>query len=195
MAYLVGAAALVFALRGGRLADRVVAAALAAMWLWTGAAYHLLHFAAVNPAAGLFGIAFLLQGLLFLGAAVSGRPLAFKAIRGGWRCGFGLFLVAYAAVLYPLLGRLAGHRWPEVPSFGVTPCPVTIFTFGVLLLSAARVPVWLLVVPALWSVIGGSAAVLLAVPQDWMLLLGGLGATAALIWRAPRPDQPGLRAV
>jgi len=189
-AYLVGAAALPFALRGGRLAGRVVPAALAAMWLWTGAAYHLLHFAAINPAARLFGGAFLLQGLLLLAAAASGRPLAFEPMRGGWRRGFGLFLVAYAAVLYPLLGRLAGHPWPEVPSFGVTPCPVTIFTFGVLLLARGRVSAWLLAVPALWAVVGGSAAVLLAVPQDWMLLAGGIAATTILLRGGPRRREP-----
>lgn len=189
-AYLVGAAALVFALCGGQLAGRVVPAALAALWLWTGAAYHLLHFAPINPAARLFGVAFLLQGLLFLAAAASSRALAFEPIRGGWRRGFGLLLVAYAAVLYPLLGRLAGHPWPEVPSFGVTPCPVTIFTFGVLLLTAAHVPAWLLVVPALWSVVGGSAAVLLAVPQDWMLLAGGIAATTILLRGGPRRREP-----
>ncbi len=190
VAYLLGAAALVFALRGGQLARRFVPAALAAMWLWTGAAYHLLHFAPINTAARFFGAAFLLQGLLFLAAAASSRALAFEPIRGGWRRSFGLLLVAYAAVLYPLLARLAGHPWPEVPSFGVTPCPVTIFTFGVLLLTAARVPAWLLVVPALWSVVGGSAAVLLAVPQDWMLLAGGIAATTILLRGGPRRREP-----
>lgn len=116
VAYLLGAAALVFALRGGQLARRVVPAALAAMWLWTGAAYHLLHFAPINTAARFFGAAFLLQGLLFLAAAASSRALAFEPIRGGWRRSFGLLLVAYAAVLYPLLARLAGAKLaPPVP--------------------------------------------------------------------------------
>jgi hypothetical protein len=57
---------------------------------------------------------------------------------------------------------------------------MTIFTFGVLLLASPPVPWWLLAIPALWAVVGGSAAVLLAVPQDWMLLVGGLAATAML---------------
>ena len=64
--------------------------------------------------------------------------------------------------------------WAELPAFGVTPCPVTIFTFGVLLLATRRVPVVLLVVPLLWSLIGGSAAFLLDIPQDWLLLVSGV---------------------
>ena len=186
-AYAAGGAAFVLAGRGGASAGCWVAGVLAAMWLWTGIGYYLLHFAPINSAARLFGAAFVLQGALLALAALQGRWLAFDAPVSGWRAGFGHFLVGHAAMLYPLLGRLVGHDWTEVPSFGVTPCPMTIFTFGLLLLARPEVPWWLLVVPAAWSLIGGSATVLLAVPQDWMLLLGGLGATATLIraaWRS-----------
>lgn len=87
----------------------------------------------------------------------------------------GWTLIAYAAVLYPLIGLWSGHSLEEVPMFGITPCPVTIFTFGPLLL-ARPVAWWLLVIPFLWSLIGGSAAFLLEVPQDWVLALSGLAA-------------------
>jgi hypothetical protein len=82
--------------------------------------------------------------------------------------------VAYAAVLYPLIGIAAGHHPSELPMFGVTPCPVTIFTFGLLLLTRSPPPLYLLVIPTLWSLIGGSAAILLRVPQDWLLLVSGI---------------------
>lgn len=182
VAYALGIVALVSAPRGGTWPARIVAAVLAAMWLWTGVAYHLLHFTAINPAAWLFGAAFLVQGTAFLAVAARGRGLAFALGGGGSRRVFGLVLIAYAAVLYPLLGRVAGHPWAEIPAFGVTPCPMTIFTFGMLLLAFAPVPWWLLVIPALWAVVGGSAAVLLAVPQDWVLLVGGLAATTFLVF-------------
>ncbi|MDH3195550.1 MAG: DUF6064 family protein, partial [Hyphomicrobiales bacterium] len=76
----------------------------------------------------------------------------------------------FAALLYPLWGWLAGHAWPQTPMFGVAPCPTTIFTVGVLLLGPWHAVRWLLVVPALWTVIGGSAAILLNVPQDFGLI-------------------------
>jgi len=59
--------------------------------------------------------------------------------------------------------------------FGITPCPVTIFTLGLLLL-AAPMPRGLLAIPFLWSLVGGSAAFLLGVPQDWVLLIAGIAA-------------------
>lgn len=70
-----------------------------------------------------------------------------------------------------------------MPTFGVTPCPVTPFTFGILLLSPGT-PWWLLVVPAAWSLVGGSAAYRLRVPQDWVLLAGVLAVVPIL--RSPR---------
>ena len=47
--------------------------------------------------------------------------------------------------------------------FGVTPCPVTIFAFGVL--AAKPLPRLVLVIPLAWSLIGGSAAVLLGIAR------------------------------
>ena len=64
--------------------------------------------------------------------------------------------------------------------FGIAPCPVTVFTFGLLLLTTEWVPRRLLVIPVVWSVIGGSAAFLLAIPQDWPLLVSGVTVLALL---------------
>ena len=61
-----------------------------------------------------------------------------------------------------------------MPMFGITPCPVTIFTFGLFLLASSAVPRSLMVIPVVWSLIGGSAALLLHVPQDWFLLFSGI---------------------
>jgi hypothetical protein len=77
-------------------------------------------------------------------------------------------------------GSFVRHAAAALPSFGVTPCPVTIFTFGCLLLTTAPVPWWVLVVPVLWSLVGGSAAFLLRVPQDMVLLVSGLGSVLLL---------------
>jgi hypothetical protein len=91
--------------------------------------------------------------------------------------------VAYAAIIYPVIGIATGHAYPEMPMFGVTPCPVVIFTFGLLLLTVRPVPRWLLVVPFIWSLIGGSAAILLQVPQDWLLLFSGAITVPLLVLR------------
>lgn len=57
-----------------------------------------------------------------------------------------------------------------MPVFGVAPCPTTIFSIRILLTGTWQVARWLLIFPGLWAAIGGSAAILLAVPQDYALL-------------------------
>lgn len=184
-AYLLGAGIVLALLRPSRRSDGFVGAGLALMWIWTGLAYHASFFAAINRAAMGFAALFVVQGLLFAHAALVRADFPAAAHRGpaSW---FGWALVAYAAVVYPLIG-LAGHGYPTMPTFGITPCPVTLFTFGVLLVARGPMPRRLLVIPLLWSLIGGSAAFLLGVPQDWPLLIGGLLLTPWL-WR--RPSSP-----
>lgn len=154
-------------------AGRLSSAVLALMWLWTGIAYHWIYFRPINPAAAGFGALFLIQaGLLAYHAVFRSEPAFHRRDRLAEWVGFGL--IGYAMVLYPLLGAAAGHTYPAAPTFGITPCPVTIFTFGVLLVTARSVPWWLLAIPLLWAAIGGSAAVLLAIPEDWMLPVAGM---------------------
>lgn len=173
VAYLLGMVMVGMVVRPSRAGNRLIGMGLALMWAWTGIAYHGLFFSTINKAALLFGVLFVVQGgLLFYMAVLrgrmdfgtSGRPAAWL----GWA------FVIYAVVLYPLLGMWAGHRYPEMPMFGVTPCPVTIFTFGLLLLTTTPVSRWLLIIPLFWSLLGGSAAALLGVTQDWLLLLSGI---------------------
>lgn len=180
VAYLLGLAMVVALLRPSRRTDAVVGAGLALMWIWTGVAYHAAFFAAINKAASGFAALFVVQGLLFAHAALVRADLRWVPRHGpvAW---LGWALVAYSAVIYLLIG-LVGHGYPSMPMFGVTPCPVTLLTFGVLMLAQGPVPRRLLVIPFLWALVGGSAAFLLAVPQDWPLLIGGLLVTP-LLWR------------
>lgn len=173
LAYLLGLSMVLLLLRPSPAGSRAIAAGLVAMWAWTGIAYHWAYFSTINKAALGFGALFVIQAAVFLYVGVLRDRLRFGAASGplAW---LGWAFVGYAAVLYPLLGLGLGHPLAEIPMFGVTPCPVTIFTFGVLLLASSPVSRWVLVIPFLWSLVGGSAAFLLGIPQDWLLLVSGL---------------------
>lgn len=127
----------------------------------------------VPARGGVDGALFVLQAGVFFHAGVVRGHLKFGR-RDGASAWLGWALIAYATVAYPLLGKLAGHEYPGMPMFGITPCPVTIFTFGLLLLATAPVSRRVLAIPFVWSLVGGSAAFLLNVPQDWLLLVSGL---------------------
>lgn len=163
-----------------RAGNRVIGAGLAAMWTWTGLAYHGAFFAEINKAAVLFALLFVLQGGWISHTAILRERVRFGS-PGGAAAWLGWALVYYAAVAYPVIGIWTGHQYPEMPMFGITPCPVTLFTFGLLLLTTGPLPRSLLVIPLIWSLIGGSAAFLLHMPQDWPLLVGGVAAAVLLL--------------
>jgi len=180
-AYLFGIV-VVLLFRPSRSSDRIIAGVLAAMWVWTGIVYHGLFFALINTAAYLFGALFVFQGGFLAYAGIQHDRLRF-GFQSGLAAWVGAAFLFYAAVLYPLIGMATGHAYPEMPMFGVTPCPVTIFTFGMLLLTTQRLLRWLLVIPFVWSLIGGSAAMGFGITQDWLLLVSGIIAVPLIVLR------------
>lgn len=162
-------------------ANRIVALLLAGLWWWTGDVYHWLFFSRINRAAWLFGLLFMTQGALFFILGVVRKELQFQ-VRWDARGILGGAFIVYALLLYPMLGQMLGHMYPAAPTFGA-PCPITIFTFGMLLWLEGKVKLWLLVIPLLWSLLGLSAAVSLGMLEDFALPLAGLITVALSVWR------------
>ena len=149
--------------------DRWISGLLAVHWAWAAVAYHIAFFTRINPAAWLFASIFLLQAALFLWlGAIRGR-IAFTSSRTSWTV-IGWLLVGFA-LLYPGINAVEHGTIVRIPTFGV-PCPTTIFTVGLLLMSKPRTRA-LAIVPIVWSGIGGSAALLFGVKADYALLLAG----------------------
>jgi hypothetical protein len=155
-----------------------LAALLAVHWAWSGVAYHARAFAAINPAAPLFAVLFLVQALAFVWSGVIRGRLAF-AWGGSWRHRLAALLLL-AAIAYPGVAWVTVNAWPRVPTFGV-PCPTTLFTAGCLLAAVPPVPRRLLVIPVLWSLVGGSAALLLGIRIDLMLFVAGAGLSVLVV--------------
>jgi hypothetical protein len=151
-----------------------------------GVAYHFAFFTGINPAAWMFGAAYLAAAGLFAWHASAGK-LRF-ARPAGANGATGLAVISYALVGYPTIGWLAGHAYPYMPTFGL-PCPTTIFTLGVLLLARGPVSLWLLVVPFAWTIIGTVAAVKLGVIQDLGLPVAAVIVASVLASRVRRPPR------
>jgi hypothetical protein len=165
--------------------SRTLSLFLGVLWVWNAVAYHALFFTRINPAAWLFAALFVVQAGLFFWPA-AGRRIEYLSSTG-WRRRVGLGLVAYA-LAYPFLTIALGHSYPETPTFGV-PCPTAILTIGVLVSGRGQIPLTLAIVPIVWGFIGGSAAVLLAVPTDYVLLGGGILLSAILVAQRVQPGR------
>ena len=159
---------------------RVPLVVLSFLWIWSGAVYQIGYFSGINSLANVFGGAFILQGVLFLIAAARGASLSAVPF-AGWRIYIGAVFIVFALFVYPGLGTIFGHSFPRTPTFG-HPCPLSIFTFGLLLWIGGSVPKYLVVIPLLWSLVGTSASVLFGVWEDISLLVAGIVSASLLLW-------------
>jgi hypothetical protein len=166
---------------------KTVSLILAMFWIWMGLVYHLWFFSDINGAALIFALFFALQGGLFLIAGVLRNNLRFR-FRPNLFGSIGSAFLIYALIIYPALGFWFGHRYPVAPTFGL-PCPTVIFTFGILLWTDRRVPLYLLVIPLAWSFLGFWAAVSLGMTEDYGLLGAGLFGSLSVILRDRFSDK------
>lgn len=184
IAFLILAAASVVAAARRPRSARLILGFLALLWAWMGVVYHWIFFASINPAAMIFGALFVLEAALLVRVALTRADLVVKPELDAFGVMGGL-LLGYGLVVYPILNWSVGHRYPAQPTFGL-PCPTTIFTMGLLLWVKGRVPWHLLVVPALWSVVGSSAVRYFGVIEDAALPVAGIVGAGALLLRNRR---------
>ncbi|MDP3844722.1 MAG: DUF6064 family protein [Oxalobacteraceae bacterium] len=141
--------------RAGAWQGRIVAAILAACWIWVAWAFHIERYATINWAARYFVLGFATEALLLIWIGVVRGQLLFRpAANPLRRAGFYLFLFALA--LQPLIGPAIGRPWPQAEIFGIAPDPTVVATLGILLLAPGRMRWLLLCVPIIWCVISGA---------------------------------------
>ena len=170
--YIIAFTCIYFLFKKPKNINKIISAILSFFWLWIGIVYHLIFFTSINKAAYIFGVLFIIQGLLFALFGIFKGSISFN-YQKNIPNKFGIIFILYALCFYPILGYLFGHEYPYSPTFGL-PCPTTIFTFGVLLFVNKKISILLLIIPFLWSLIGFSAALNLSVYEDYGLLIAGV---------------------
>ena len=179
--YTIGMFAIILVLSRKSDFSSIVSLILSLFWIWMGIAYHLWFFSAINKAALGFAAFFVLQGILFLIVGVWLHQLKFRFSLNLYGILGSVFLF-YALIFYPAFGYWLGHKYPAAPTFGL-PCPTTIFTFGMLLWTNRRVPLYVLAIPLAWSFIGFWGAISLGMIEDVGLLVAGLIGSMLIIFR------------
>ena len=158
----------------GRLTMRSAIGLLVVHWAWSGVVYHAAFFTRINPAAWLFAALFVLEAGLLARYAMARRPMPATDTTLMRSRVAEAFLVS--ALAYPGLVLVTGLDLPRAPLFAV-PCPTTLLTAGLLLAMAPSVPRSLSVVPVLWAMVGGVAAVTFRVIPDVLLLAAAVALT------------------
>lgn len=157
--------------------SRVIAAVLAAVWIWVAWAFVWRRYAGINWAAAYFVWLFVLEAALlgWIGGVRGALSLRAGADAGA---AIGVALFAFAVAVYPVLAPLTGRGWRPAEVFGLAPDPTVIGTLGILLL-AEPPRRELLVAPILLAAISGATLWAMGSPEAWVLLaallLVGLG--------------------
>ncbi|MDT8392985.1 MAG: DUF6064 family protein [Bacteroidales bacterium] len=161
--------------------NKLIGSFLGVLWIWTGIAYHFIFFTEINPAAWVFGGLFILQGLAFLFEALIRKRLAFE-IKGQGIDYFAYLFILIGIFIYPVMLFLLEDSLHKTITLGL-PCPSTILTFGFLILTSTKFPRYLLIIPALWTIVGTSAAINFGVYPDYLMAISALTAILYLVFR------------
>ncbi len=133
---------------------RMIAALLAACWLWVAWAFHWQRYTTINWAAGYFALCFAVEALVLIWIGVVRDRLQFDS-SGSATARIGVAMFVFALIIQPLLGLFFGREWPQLEVFGIAPDPTVVATLGVLL--AANRTHWIAMpIPLLWCLLSGT---------------------------------------
>ncbi|HVO74355.1 MAG TPA: DUF6064 family protein [Ignavibacteriaceae bacterium] len=167
-----------------KYSGKIISLVISIFWLWVGIVYHIIFFSSINKAAYVFGSLFILEGLMIFIFGFIQDKLVFGNGKNIYSR-TGIIFIVYALIIYPVLGYFFGRVFPYSITLGL-PCPTTIFTFGMLLLSEKKMPLAILIIPLLWSILGFTAALNFSVYEDFGLILSGLIGFVMLVIRDRR---------
>ncbi len=189
LALLLGLLALVSAGRPFWQSDRLIALIIVVFWAWSGIVYHWNYFAGINFVAPVLAVFFVIQTVLLLWTGIVRDRVAFRFSGNlyGW---VGLILAVYALAFHAVTSHLAGHVWPALPAFGVTPSSVLLFTLGLLLMAEPHVPWHLTILPVLLCLLGAIGAWFLDVREDLPLAVACIAGPLFALLKNRRPGSP-----
>ena len=160
---------------------RMISGILAAFWMWTGVMFHLTYLREINPGAVVGGILYIVQGALLWHFGVVKQKLQFQIRWDGYGI-MGACFAVYAAIIYPFIGILLGHRDFGL-LFGSTPCTTIMLTLALFLWTASVIPKQLLIIPSLASLVGFMTAFSIGMTGAIMLPVAGIATVSMLLYR------------
>ncbi|MEJ2617728.1 MAG: DUF6064 family protein [Ignavibacteriaceae bacterium] len=169
--YLVGFISVILSFKTTKYSSKIISAILSFFWLWNGIILSLFYWGQNYKPAYIFGLLFIIQGVLFIYSGIIRADITFK-YHNNYISNLGAIFIFYAVIGYPVIGYFLNHTYPNSFPFGLVPCPTNVFTFG-LFLWAARLPIYLIIIPFFWALCG-IVPVSVGIYEDVGMILMGL---------------------
>ena len=181
--YVLAVAILFLMMKKKSWSDTAVLFILSLYWLWAAVVFSLMYFSKFSPAFYGTGFLFAVQGVLFFlnGTGVGVKPRLSFQYRKDARGWMGILFILYAMIAYPLIGWATSHAYPAGPIFGTAPCPMSIYTVGMLLLTDKKIPILLLIIPCIWGINGIMPVLVYDVIADIGLVVSGIAALFLIV--------------
>ena len=200
--YLLGIFAIYLALKKSNNSSKMISAVLSFLWIWSGVVFFIIFFGPMEAEflsqtmSGIWylgGVLFIVQGILFLIFEVARDSPSFKMASDG-NSVFGVILITYAMIIYPIIGFLTGFSYPRYPVFGTGPCPLTIFTLGFLQWADRKMPIVIAIIPFIWSLMGIMPILELNVWADVGEMLSGIIGFPLILYHSSKLSKSKKRA-
>jgi hypothetical protein len=190
LALLLGSVVLALVLRPRKGSDRLIAAVLAAAWIFVGWSFLMIRYAPINWAVVYVMPAFMLEALLLLFGAVTGHVRFRAGTRPPEVVGLALFI--YALFLHPFAAMLFGRPFEAAEIIGIAPDPTAIATLGILLTASSARLRWLLMPVLLaWCLVSAATLLAMDAPDAWIpFAAAGLAILSCIGWRGWRAIAP-----
>ena len=198
--FLLGVLIVYLAARKSKNSSRVISAIMSFLWIWSGIVFFIIYYGPIDaeflgltmPGVWyLGGILFLIQSFLFLFFGVVKSSLSFK-FSSEISSIIGALMIVYAMVIYPIIGFLSSYGFPRYPIFGTAPCPLTIFTVGLLQWSDREIPLVIVVIPFIWALMGIMPVLALNVWADIGEVLSGIVGFLIILYRNSKINESNL---
>lgn len=146
--------------------SRVTGLFLGLAWIWIGAIHQFGMMAELNFMAPIYGVAWILQGILVIWFSADNDRVHFQ-FKNNFAGRVATCIALAGAVLYPLAVLAEGFDWMSLPLVATSPEPTLIFTAGILMMAQQRKVQFLFVLPVCGAVVSGLSAFLLMHPLDY----------------------------
>jgi len=154
---------------------------LGILWVYSGIFYFFMYLPEYSQMSYFYGSLFMLQGIFFFYEAFFRNKLFFEFEKSAKDI-TAYIIILTGLLIYPILGIAAGYHMQEIMSLGL-PGPTTIFTLGFLLLGTKRNPLYLVLIPSLWSLVGFTISLSAGVYLDSLTLISAIITVSWLLTR------------
>lgn len=145
---------------------------LGMLWLYCGIFYFLIYMPEYSQIGYFYGSLFILQGLFFFYEAFF-RNKIFFGFQKSAKDITAYIIILTGLFIYPLVGIASGHNILEIMTLGL-PGPTAILTLGFLLLGTKKSPLYLVLIPALWGLVGFTLSLSAGVYVDGFTLMSAI---------------------